>query len=226
MCMCMQVIVAQLRQLRPAVPRVLGGRAAQLPPRLAQPRAGARHGRRALRLAAGHEQRPLFKGEQGRGSGCASAKSGKVHLLTAAASALRVKAPSASGQQGRGPVAACAHCEWLQFLAQPPACNAVTQARAPPIMHGWPGTGKRHGNCHFTLQVHPENTGLGQHMRRSVRRLGLRAARRTSSVSDLLLPQGGHVCRTQQVCAQHMAPSRAHALHAMLSAWALLLRAC
>ena len=47
-------------------------RAAQSPPRLARPWAAARPGRRAQRLAAGHEQRPLLEGEQGRRSGCAA----------------------------------------------------------------------------------------------------------------------------------------------------------
>ena len=73
MCMCMQMIMAQqLRQQKPAAPRMLGGRAAQPPPRLALPWAAARPGWRALRLAAGYEQRPLSQEERGRRSGCAA----------------------------------------------------------------------------------------------------------------------------------------------------------
>ena len=92
MCMCMQMIMAQqLRQQKPAAPRMLGGRAAQPPPRLALPWAAARPGWRALRLAAGYEQRPLSQEERGPQERLRCyTKSGKEHRFMAAASALHV----------------------------------------------------------------------------------------------------------------------------------------
>ena len=53
-----------------AVAAAAASRAAQPPLRLAQPWAAARPRQRALRLAAGYEQRPLSQEERGRRSGC------------------------------------------------------------------------------------------------------------------------------------------------------------
>ena len=75
------------------------------------------------------------------------------------------------------------------------------------------------------LQVHPERTGLGQHMRRSVRKLGLQAARRSSCDGSSV--EGVRRCRQVAMSAAYgggcvgseRPPAGVQAAHAVISAW-------